>query len=144
MKRVIVESPFKGDRDLHCRYACALMRFCFARREAPFLSHLLYPQCLDDDHPAERLLGIEAGLCWGECAAKTVVGIDLGLSDGMRLGILRARDEGREVEYVSLQAWRVVAPGLLESQLFWLRRPGEAMTVQVVDHENDHPLASVP
>ena len=53
---------------------------------------------LDDTDPAERALGIEAGLVWGELADATVVYADHGISAGMQLGIDRARAEGRPVE----------------------------------------------
>lgn len=36
------------------------------RGEAPYASHLLYTQMLDDTIPAERELGIKAGFAWGD------------------------------------------------------------------------------
>lgn len=80
------------------------MRDSLKRGEAPFASHRLYPGILDDDVPAERRLGIEAGLAWGQCADATVVYEDLGISPGMALGIERARAEGRPVEHRRLTA----------------------------------------
>ena len=68
------------------------------------VSHLLYPQALDDADPAERALGIEAGLAWGCVAEATVVYADLGISEGMQQGIERAHREGRTVEYRRLPA----------------------------------------
>ena len=106
MKPVIIESPFKGDRERNLSYARDLLRFCLERGEAPFASHLLYTQCLDDDLPKQRALGIQAGLVWGEKASKSVVGVDLGVSQGMRLGIEHALDLERPVEFVSLLEWR--------------------------------------
>lgn len=88
-------------------YARAAMRDCLLRGEAPYASHLLYTQdgVLDDDTPDERALGIEAGLCWGAAASKTVVYIDLGISDGMAEGIQRAKREGRPIEQRTLPGW---------------------------------------
>lgn len=106
MKLVIIESPFKGNRGRNVRYALDLMRFCLDRGEAPFASHLLYPQCLDDGDLEQRDRGIEAGLAWGAVAEKTVVGVDLGISEGMYFGIQDADQKGRLVEYVSLTSWR--------------------------------------
>ena len=68
------------------------------RGEAPFASHLLYTQMLDDLVPEEREMGIEAGLAIGKFAALTAVYIDRGISNGMNYGIQRAEDEGRRVE----------------------------------------------
>ena len=78
------------------------MRDSLYRGEAPFASHLLYPQMLDDADKDERRMGIEAGLLIGRLASRTVVYIDRGISPGMEYGIKRAEDEGRPVEYRSL------------------------------------------
>lgn len=104
---VLIESPFAGDVDRNIRYARACMRDSLLRGEYPFVMHLLYTQegILDDDIPAERTLGIAAGLAWGKHARKTVVYTDLGITPGMEKGIQRARDEGREIEYRELDSW---------------------------------------
>jgi len=101
---VVLESPYAGAVDLNVDYARRAMRHCLTLGEAPLASHLLYtqPGILDDEDPVERKMGIEAGLIWGRMAAKTVVYTDLGITVGMELGIFRARDEGRPVEYRSL------------------------------------------
>lgn len=99
---VILESPFahEGKFARNIAYARACMKHCLNNSMAPFASHLLYTQCgvLDDLNPSERELGIDAGLSWGAGAKKTVVFVDLGISEGMKYGIQRAKDEGREVE----------------------------------------------
>lgn len=109
MRKVIVETPFKAknqaDQERNRRYLFDAMRDCFIRDEAPFASHRLYTECLDDGDPAERSLGIEAGLVWGACADATVVYDDLGISSGMVLGIKRAQEQGRPVEYRYLAGW---------------------------------------
>lgn len=104
---VIVESPFAGDVSRNVAYARAAMADCLRRGEAPFASHLLYTQSgvLDDDVPAERRLGIEAGLAWGERADATVVYGDLGVSRGMAQGIDRAKACRRPIEHRSLSGW---------------------------------------
>lgn len=111
MRLVVVESPYAADDDegvaRNEAYARAAMRDCLNRGEAPYASHLLYTQegVLDDRVPAERARGMEAGLCWGARAEATVVYTDLGVSDGMRLGVARATLDGRPVEYRSLPGW---------------------------------------
>ncbi len=102
---VIIESPFAGDIKKNLEYARACMKDCFSRGEFPFASHLLYTQdgILDDTIPEERKLGIHAGLCWGKLAEKTVVYTDLGITEGMKEGIKRAEEEGREVEFRKIE-----------------------------------------
>ena len=100
MELVLLESPYKGNIEKNLEYARACMRDCFMRGEAPFASHLLYTQdgILDDSILIERKKGIEAGLLWGTHAGKTVVYTDLGISDGMKKGIKRAKKEKKKVE----------------------------------------------
>jgi hypothetical protein len=104
MRRVIVESPFAGDVEANLFYLRACMRDCLRRGEAPFASHALYtqPGVLDDDVPAERALGIEAGFAWRQAASVTVVYRDLGISSGMRKGIKHAERLGHLVEFRTL------------------------------------------
>lgn len=101
MKLVIIESPYAGDVKGNTQYAQWAMRDALKRGEAPFASHLLYPQpgVLDDDLPEERQIGIAAGLAWGKKAEATVVYIDRGMSTGMRQGIHHALAHGRKVIY---------------------------------------------
>ena len=104
LRLVILESPFASDaakvRAANLAYTRRALRNCLLRGEAPMASHLLYAQdgVLDDTAPAERELGIEAGLAWGAAAEATVVYCDLGVSSGMAQGIERALHEGRRVE----------------------------------------------
>lgn len=117
MRLVVVESPFAGRHGAACRclpcwfdvernkrYARALLRESLLRGEAPIASHLLYTQerVLDDTVGAEREMGIEAGLLWGEKASATVVGSDLGTSRGMKAGIERANLAVRPVLHRTL------------------------------------------
>jgi len=108
MQLVFIESPFAGDVDTNIRFARACMRDSLGRGEAPFAIHLLYTQegILDDNIPEERNWGIEAGLAWGTHASKTVVYTNLGITGGMEIGIQRAREEGREIEYREIDSWK--------------------------------------
>ena len=102
---VILESPFTGDIEKNLEYARKCMKDCFKRGEFPFASHLLYTQegILDDDNPEERKLGIAAGLMWGSFASKTIVYVDLGISEGMKIGMKNAKDAKRIIELRSLK-----------------------------------------
>lgn len=99
---VLIESPYAGDVEGNVAYAEAAILDSLHRGEAPFASHLFYTRMLDDLDPAEREMGIEAGLAIGKFASKTVVYTDRGIGPGMEYGIKRAEAEGREVEYRSL------------------------------------------
>lgn len=83
---VVVESPYAGDVERNLAYLRAAMRDCFSRGEAPYASHALYtqPGVLDDNDPAERSLGIQAGFLWAAHAHARVFYLDLGWSRGMR------------------------------------------------------------
>ena len=107
MPLVIIESPFAGDVDTNIKFARACMRDSLNKGESPMAIHLLYTQegILDDAIPEERNWGIEAGLAWGKHASKTVVYTNLGISTGMEIGIQRAKEEGREIEFRELDSW---------------------------------------
>jgi len=87
MIRVIIESPFAGDIEKNKEYLALCFADCFARGEAPYASHALYTQFLDDLNPEERKLGIECGQAWGKQADLIAVYTDLGISDGMSQSI---------------------------------------------------------
>lgn len=113
MKLVILESPYAADteaaRVLNIQYARAALHDSLMRGEAPIASHLLYtqPGVLDDSIPAERQMGIDAGLAWRTAAEGSVVYTDRGISKGMHYGITKMWEEGKSVEYRSLgDAWK--------------------------------------
>jgi hypothetical protein len=101
MKCVAVESPFAGNVEQNIDYARRCVLDCIKRGEAPFASHLLYTQegILKDTLFLERQKGINAGLKISERMDATVVYLDLGISDGMLLGIANAERHGRPVEF---------------------------------------------
>lgn len=107
MRRVILESPYAGDIEANVAYARACVRDSVLRGEAPIASHLLFtqPDVLDDNDPAERQLGIDAGLAWRHVAHAAVVYVDRGISRGMSAGIEAAREAGLPVEFRSLLGW---------------------------------------
>ena len=77
MLRVIIESPFAGDIERNTAYLKAAMLDSLRRGEAPFASHGLYPQVLDDTSPEERHIGIHAGFAWGGVCDLVAVYTDL-------------------------------------------------------------------
>jgi hypothetical protein len=127
MKRVLVESPYAGEVDDNEAYARACVLDCLRRGEAPFASHLLYTQVLDDAKPTERQLGIAAGLAWGVCADLVAVYIDRGVSSGMRKGIEAATNAGIPQEERRLPPER---PEDGDVKLGQIARPHKKITVQ--------------
>lgn len=124
MKRVILESPFKGGINLITDkwgvdaaidlfetkkimndlkiYSQRCVLDCLKRKESPMVSHLLFTQVLDDNIPDLRILGIQAGFAWHEVADYCVVYTDYGISDGMREGIKNADNTGLKIHYRKL------------------------------------------
>jgi hypothetical protein len=118
MKLVIIESPYKGKIHRNKIYARRCMLDSLSRGEAPFLSHLLYTQVLDDNDREQRNQGISAGLAWGEKAESTAVYIDYDISAGMRFGIQTAQKDKRRVEFREIGK----NPTLFKRVWEWLKR----------------------
>ena len=98
MELVIVESPFVGNFEKNIYYARLCILDCLQRGEAPFASHLLYPQCLNDERPADRTLGMNAGAAWALAATKRIFYIDLGMSPGMKIAKKAAKKLNQIIE----------------------------------------------
>ena len=103
MSRTLVnlESPYAGDIERNTLYARFCMRDSIVNHnESPFASHLLYtqPHVLNEHVPEERALGIATGLEFTRMTEKTVVYIDLGVTNGMEQAIKSAENNGVEVE----------------------------------------------
>lgn len=103
---VIIESPYAGDVEKNLAYLRAALHDCLMRGEAPFASHGLYTQVLDDTIPEEREHGIQAGFAFRSVCDYTVVYDDLGISKGMALGIEDSHKKSIPVKYRSLPDWR--------------------------------------
>lgn len=99
MRKVIIESRYAGNVALNTEYARACLRDSLSRGEAPIASHLLYPQVLDDNDPAERAHGIAAGLAWRDAPdALPAFYLDFGSSSGMLQAFDLYARERRDVE----------------------------------------------
>lgn len=108
--RVIIESPLSASSrtliEENKRYARLCMRDSLLRGEAPFASHVLYDHAdiLDDLIPNERKQGMHAGFEWIQMAELSAIYDDLGISSGMKLGIVEAQRVNRRIEYRKLPA----------------------------------------
>lgn len=103
MVTIVIESPYRGkslyDTERNKRFAKLCMRHSIDLGEAPFASHLLYTQCLDDDIKEERETGIKLRLVWGMAARKVAVYTNYGVSEGMQYGISYWKELGKEIEF---------------------------------------------
>ena len=107
MKKVIIESPYAGDVEENMKYLQRCIKDSLEYGEAPFASHLMYTEALDDTKPEDRNLGIQAGFNWGYAAHYIVVYGDLGISKGMEKAIKYYSQLGKEIRYRSLYDVRV-------------------------------------
>ena len=110
LKRVVIESPFRGESWKETARNIYYLRLCvrdsIGRGEAPFASHMFYTQTgvLNDTVPEDRRRGSMAGLAWAEVASASIFYIDFGMSDGMKkYGLIDAQKKGREIIYRNLQ-----------------------------------------
>ena len=83
MIRIVIESPFAGDRQTNREYLERCVADCLAKKESPYASHAFFTQFLDDDRPDEREQGIEAGYAWADKADRIAFYVDYGMSRGM-------------------------------------------------------------
>ena len=102
MKLVIIESPYAGDVPKNVKYALRCLKDSIGRGEAPFASHLLYPQVLRDHVRMERNRGIVCGYNWMRVADLIAFYIDLGWSPGMRAAQEYAKALERRFELRSI------------------------------------------
>lgn len=118
MLTVAIETPFKptgrrgnGEAELayekreNAAYALAALRDSLMRGEAPFASHMLYTQVLNDAVTEERSRGMRAGLALTRRLDAIAVYTDLGISIGMRDSIEAAERDHRSIFYRRVQGW---------------------------------------
>lgn len=97
-RRAILESPFASNVEKNRLFAITCARDMLSRGEAPFASHLIYPQLFEKYTEEARQSGMAAGRIWIPAAEISVVYTDLGLSEGMLRGIAQAEAAGIPVE----------------------------------------------
>jgi hypothetical protein len=108
MKRVIIESPYRGanqaERLRNASYLKRCIRDCIMHNESPYASHGLLPGALDEDKAQERLLGIQAGYEWWFAAEAIIFYVDYGWSTGMTIARERCGQLGMSIEIRTLPA----------------------------------------
>jgi hypothetical protein len=105
-KRVIIESPYRATphytEEQHRLYLLHCIEDSVGRGEAPFASHHLLPEVLDDEDAYQRAIGIRCGFAWGQHAEQVAVYQDFGLSPGMREAVNYYQGLGKRIEWRKL------------------------------------------
>jgi hypothetical protein len=95
---VYICSPFAGDTKKNIQNARSYCKFAVARRVIPIAPHLLFPQFMDDDNPADRKLGLFfARVLLDKCSQVWVFGDKR--SAGMKLELDRAKSRKMQIRY---------------------------------------------
>ena len=106
MKRVFISSPYAATSERssleNVVYARDAVRHSLDQGEAPFASHLLYPNVLDDTDPRDRARAMQAAFEWLSTSDLVAFYVDHGWSHGMLQELKAARLFHRLVEVRSL------------------------------------------
>ena len=96
MKTAYICSPYSGDVKRNKQYARELTARAIQLGYAPITPHLYITECLDDNDPEQRELGLNAGIALLSVCDIIIVGIKYGISDGMEREIFKAGFAGLE------------------------------------------------
>lgn len=103
---VYICSPFSGDVEGNVANARRYSRFAVNKGYIPIAPHLLFPQFLNDDDPAERELGLFFGnALMSKCAEVRVFGSHI--SSSMDAEIKRAKWKGYRLRYFTEECQEV-------------------------------------
>ena len=102
MKLIYVASPYAGDIKDNIQFAKRACRFVVDEGHAFFAPHLLYPQILDEQVPADRQLGLDMGKSVLENCDELWVFGDV-ISAGMQGEINEAHQLDMPIRYLSQQ-----------------------------------------
>jgi len=96
MKTAYICSPYSGDVKRNKQYARELTARAIQLGYAPITPHLYITECLDDNDPDQRELGLNAGIALLSVCNIIIVGKRYGISNGMEREIFKARRAGLE------------------------------------------------
>lgn len=95
---VYIASPLSGDVEVNTERARAFCRFALEKGQIPLAPHLLFPQFMNDDDPAERKLAIFMDvILLGKCSELWVLGDTV--SAGMQAEIDVAKKRRQPIRY---------------------------------------------
>lgn len=95
---VFICSPFSGNTERNAERARDFCRFAVSENYIPLAPHLLFPQFMDDNDPAQRSLGIFFGLVLqSKCKEVWVFGRNI--TKGMAVEIEKAKERSLPIRY---------------------------------------------
>lgn len=104
---VFICSPFAGNMKRNTERARGFCRFAVSENCIPIAPHLLFPQFMEEDDPAQRSLGIFFGLVLqSKCKEVWVFGRHT--TKGMAVEIEKARERGLPIRYFTDRCVEVV------------------------------------
>lgn len=93
-------SPFDGDVEINIKNARKYCRFAIESNYIPFAPHLIFPQFMDDNNPAERELAMHFNyVMLGKCDELWVFGSTI--SNSMQREITKAKNRHQTIRYFS-------------------------------------------
>jgi hypothetical protein len=95
---VYICSPFAGDIPHNTEAARRYCSFAVRQGAIPFAPHLLYPQFMSEDIPAERELALLFGTIWLSRMDEVWV-FGERISEGMRREIAKAKSKGVPIKF---------------------------------------------
>ena len=101
-KKIYVASKYAGDVEANAKAAVGYCRYVISRKCIPIASHLLYPQILRDEDPAERDLGLYFGWVLINKCNEVWVFSDGTISPGMKKEIIRAKSKNMKIRRFDL------------------------------------------
>jgi len=96
MKTAYICSPYSGDTKRNKQYARELTAHAIQDGYAPITPHLYITECLNDNEPTQRDLGLNIALELLNKCDVIYVGTKYGISNGMKTEIFKARRLGLE------------------------------------------------
>lgn len=104
---IFICSPYAGDIKGNTERAREYSRFAVSKNCIPIAPHLLFPQFMEEDDPAQRSLGIFFGLVLqSKCREVWVFGRTI--SKGMAVEIEKAKERKLPVRYFTDRCMEVV------------------------------------
>lgn len=97
---VYICSPYSGDVEANVQAAREYCRLAVDKGYMPVAPHLLYPQFMDDNDPAERKLGMSFGNALMDRCSEVWVCGDI-ISAGMETEIQRAKCKNHRLRNIT-------------------------------------------
>jgi len=105
---VYICSPYAGDIEKNVERARLYSRFAVEEGCIPLTVHLLYPQFMNDENPAERELALRFGNVLMSKCAQVWVFAGHGISAGMAGEIEHAQNKGYSIRYFDAECREVL------------------------------------